>query len=463
MLNLRASKRGMVDLIVMILMIVLLLGVSVLAFIAFDRAKKEEIYVAKMRDLPAAQHAEIDATRARFAQVSNLIGFKGNADFSSPAAIKLMLEKGGSRNGALQRLNSQNPDDMNSSGIKNVTFDEKGKKMPRVIGTKEEPPVIYTWADGITVVEAIAAQDFLINSLVEEYVPSMQKQVEMQRKWRNEANDARAAAVDKGFGDLATDIEGENAALRTTHEGAIVAESTMTEASKKEMESYDNLSGQAVMDAYKAKNDAMRATMPAREAAREMGDEFQKKASRRIVDDTRDPDGYVFLVDNVSGWVWINIGQKSDVRLDMSFQVLRADPSLPSLMPIGEIRVKEILRGNVARCRIDALDDQGVMPRQGDIVRNPNFNDRQYYSYCLVGKFGGNSTRYTYQQWVTKLTEMGFHVVQTITGSTDVAILGEDWRSDKVYLKSKEEGLEFETMTEKDLMWFLGLEGPEAK
>jgi hypothetical protein len=54
-------------------------------------------------------------------------------------------------------------------------------------------------------------------------------------------------------------------------------------------------------------------------------------------------------------------------------------------------------------------------------------------------------------------------VVQTITGSTDVAILGEDWRSDKVYLKSKEEGLEFETMTEKDLMWFLGLEGPEAK
>ena len=47
--------------------------------------------------------------------------------------------------------------------------------------------------------------------------------------------------------------------------------------------------------------------------------------------------------------------------------------------------------------------------------------------------------------------------------AADVAILGEEWRSDKVYLKAKEEGLEFETMTEKDLMWFLGLEGPEAK
>ncbi len=463
MRDLRVSRRGMVDLIVMVLMIVLLLGVSVLAFIAFDRAKKEEIYVAKMRELPAAQSAEMDATKAKFAQVSSLIGFKGNADFSSPAAIKLMLEKGGMRNGALQMLNSQSPEDMNNSGIKGVTFDEKGKKMPRVGATKEGAVNVYTWADGITVVEAIAAQDFLIQNLVKEYIPSMQKQVELQRKWRDEANTARKTEVDKSFGTLATDIEAENGALKSKHEDAIVAETNMTEASKREMEAYDNLSGQAVVDAYKAKNDAMRATMPAREAAREMGDEFQKKASRRIIDDTRDPDGYVFLVDNVSGWVWINIGQASDVRLDMSFQVLRADPSLPSLMPVGEIRVKEILRGNVARCRIDALDDLGVMPRQGDIVRNPNYNARQYYSYCLVGKFGGNSSNYTYQQWVTKLTEMGFRVVQRISGSTDVAILGEDWRSDKVYLKAKEEGLEFETMTEKDLMWFLGLEGPEAK
>ena len=86
MRDLRVSRRGMVDLIVMVLMIVLLLGVSVLAFIAFDRAKKEEIYVAKMRELPAAQSAEMDATKAKFAQVSSLIGFKGNADFSSPAA-----------------------------------------------------------------------------------------------------------------------------------------------------------------------------------------------------------------------------------------------------------------------------------------------------------------------------------------------------------------------------------------
>jgi hypothetical protein len=453
----------MADLIVMILMIVLLLGVSVLAFVAFDRAKKEEIYVAHMRDLPAAQRAEIDATKAKFAQVSNLIGFKGNADFSSAAAIKLMLEKGGGRNGALQKLNSQSPDDMNNGGIKNVTFDEKGKKLPRVGNTKEEAITVYDWKDGITVLEAIAAQDFLIQNLVKDYIPSMQKQVELQRKWRDDANKARSEEVEAKYGALAKDIETKNSELASAHDAAIAAEGNMTEASKKEMEAYDNLSGQAVMDAYKAKNEAMRNTLPAREAAREMGDEFQKKASRRIIDDTRDPDGYVFLVDNVSGWVWINIGQKSDVRLDMSFQVLRADPSLPSLMPVGEIRVKEILKGNVARCRIDALDDAGVMPRQGDIVRNPNYNARQYYSYALVGKFGGNSTRYTYQQWVTKLSEMGFRVVQDIGGSTDVAILGEDWRSDPVYMKAKEQGLEFETMTEKDLMWFLGLDGPEAK
>lgn len=457
--NLRASRRGMVDLIVMILMIVLLLGVSVLAFIAMDRAKKEELYLAKMKELPAQQRAEMDATRAKFAQVSNLIGFKGNADFSSPAAIKLMLEKGGQRNGMVQKISSPNAEQVD--GLKNVTFTEK--KLPRVGGTKEEAVNIYTYADGITVLEAIAKQDELINSLVADYIPSMEKQVELQRQWLKTANDERKTAVDAGFTQLANDIYAKNAALKEKHGAAIQAETDMTEATKRQQEAYDNLSGQAVMDAYKAKNDAMRATLPAREAAREMGDEFQRKAARRTIDDTRDPDGYVFLVDNVSGWVWINIGQRSDVRLDMSFQVLRADPALPSLMPVGEIRVKEILRGNVARCRIDALDDQNVMPRQGDIVRNPNFNDRQYYSYCLVGKFGGNSSRFTYQQWVTKLHEMGFHVVQRISGSTDVAILGEDWRNDPAYIKAREEGLEFETMTEKDLMWFLGLEGPEAK
>ena len=171
----------------------------------------------------------------------------------------------------------------------------------------------------------------------------------------------------------------------------------------------------------------------------------------------------MFLVDSVSGWVWINIGQKSDVRLDMSFQVLRADSATSSLMPIGEIRVKEILKGNIARCRIDALDDQANFPIQGDVIRNPNFNSRQYFSYCLIGKFGGSSSRMTHQQWTTKLQELGFRVVTSLTGDTDVMVLGEDWKTDPLYVKAKDEGLEFEKMTEKELMWFLGLDGPESR
>ena len=200
--NLRNSKRGMVDLIVMILMIVLLLGVTVLAFIAFDRAKKEELYLAKMRELPAAQRAEMDATKAKFAQVSGLIGFKGNADFSSPAAIKQMLEKGGARNGMLQKISSSNAEQVD--GLKNVTFPEK--KLPRVGGTKEEPVSIYTYADGITVLEAIAKQDALINSLVSEYIPSMEKQVKLQRQWRDAADADRKATVDAAFTQLDKDI-----------------------------------------------------------------------------------------------------------------------------------------------------------------------------------------------------------------------------------------------------------------
>lgn len=217
--NLRNSKRGMVDLIVMILMIVLLLGVSVLAFIAFDRAKKEELYLAKMRELPAAQRAEMDATKAKFAQVSGLIGFKGNADFSSPAAIKQMLEKGGARNGMLQKISSQNPENADNSGIKNVTFTEK--KLPRVGMTKEEPVSIYTYADGITVLEAIAKQDALINSLVSEYIPSMEKQVKLQRKWRDDASTERKTVVDAAFTQLEKDIYTENEALEDKNQKAI--------------------------------------------------------------------------------------------------------------------------------------------------------------------------------------------------------------------------------------------------
>lgn len=463
MLRQSDSRRGMADLIVMILMIVLLIGVSVLAFIAFDRAKKEEAYLANLKAIPAQQKAEMDATRARFAQVSNLIGFKGNADFSSPSAIKAMLEKGGERNGVYLKISGQNPEDKASSTIKGVSGEHAVSKLPKAGGTREEKPQMYSYADGITVLEAIAAQDKLIHDLVKEHIPSMQKQAELQRTWTKEAADARKEAATTKFNEYSGNVEAANRSLNEKNAEAITAEEALSAAAKRETEAYDALSGQAIMDAIEEKFRKMRETLPARQSSVEMQDQVAAKQARRMKDDQRDADGYVFLVDTVSGWVWINIGQKSDVRLDMSFQVLRADPSLPSLMPVGEVRVKEILRGNIARCRIDALDDPTIMPKQGDIIRNPNFNDRQYFSYCLVGKFGGGNSRFTYQQWVTKLTDLGFRIVPTIRADTDVAILGADWNEDPIFKAAREEGLDFERMTEKELMWFLGLEGPESR
>ncbi|MHC4840920.1 MAG: hypothetical protein ACYTDT_08200, partial [Planctomycetota bacterium] len=90
----RNSLRGMVDLIFMILMIVLVIGMGTLAFFAFDAAQKEKLYVARIQQVPAKQQAELDSTRARYAEICELIGFKGNADFSSEAAIRITLQNG---------------------------------------------------------------------------------------------------------------------------------------------------------------------------------------------------------------------------------------------------------------------------------------------------------------------------------------------------------------------------------
>src|SRR5690606_15090873 len=90
----RASRRGMVDLIVMIVMIVFLLGMATLAWLTYDKAQKERSYLAALREIPAKQRAEIDSVRARYADLSSLIGFKGHADFTSPDEIAHLLEEG---------------------------------------------------------------------------------------------------------------------------------------------------------------------------------------------------------------------------------------------------------------------------------------------------------------------------------------------------------------------------------
>jgi hypothetical protein len=171
----------------------------------------------------------------------------------------------------------------------------------------------------------------------------------------------------------------------------------------------------------------------------------------------------VFLADEDSGSVWIDIGQRTGLHVGQTFQVVRPDASRSSEVQIGEIRVKQLLEGNVARCHVDSLDDPSMFPRAGDLIKNPNFSARQYQKWALVGTFGGTFTKHTRQQLIDILRRTGFQVVETIDETVDAVIIGGNWMSDPEWMKAKELMLNIETYPEEEVLHFLGMSGPDRK
>lgn len=454
---LRASRRGIADLIVMIVMIVFLLGMGALAFFAYDKSQSEKAYVARLRQIPARQSAEIDATRARYAEVCSLIGFKGDADYSSPEAIRQMLKAGGEVVADYYEISATDPEKKGS-----ISGTDKAKAA-KVNGTRKNGTKVYEFMDAVTLQKAIGAQDNVITQLVGAHIPKILKQRELQRTFRNEAAAERAATSKAKYDEANTSIEAANRAVEGKNQEVAAKETELGEAAKAEYDAYARLDSPEMRSSRESAFAKLRDTAAARAKAIEAQRQARLKSDARRFDDSRDPDGMVFLVDRKSGWVWINIGQRNDVRLNQTFQVLRADASRSSDQPIGEIRVKEVLEGNVARCRVDALDDPAVYPEAGDIIKNPNFSKRQYQTYALVGKFGGSYSTHTRQELVDMLLGLGYRVVSTIDGATDAVIVGGDWLDDETFKSAKERQLNFETYTEEELLYFLGYAGPDPK
>lgn len=455
----RNNRRGMVDLIFMILMIVLVLGMATLAFFAYDNAEKEKVYVARIEQVPAKQLAELDSTRARYAEVCKLIGFKGNADFSSEAAIRLRLQNAVGYDPKLG-LDDQDLQKIETYGITAASPGEKGQVVMssagRIDGVAKNSEPVYEYSSTYTVEKALGAQDELINSLVTKGVPDLRKQRENQREWHNaevKIADDNSTATDKKVADQ---LEADTSILRSEAEKASQAEADLAEAQAKENEAFVGLNNKETRDATNRVFDKQKEILLERQRTSGVQRDYRSKSNTRSRDDSRDFDGAIFQVDEESGWVWINIGKASDVRLNTTFQVLRADTSNSSEVSVGEIRVKELLGRNMARCRVDNLDDQGVYPEQGDLIRNPNFSSRQYQTYCLVGEFGGKFSELTKQQITDMLRGAGFTVVSKVTGATDALVIGGNWTKDPEFEKAKEERYNLETFSVEDVLFFLG-------
>lgn len=463
----------MVDLIVMIVMIVFLLGMGTLAFITYDKAQKEKQYLAALREIPARQTAELDSVKARYAEISNYIGFKGDAAYSSPKAIQTLLNEGGDM--TVDYYSVADASGASEPFVGTVQNETIRFKIIRDDGTEEEVSVpvrqirstewrkdkLYSKTDVKTLQSALGRQDAMIHDLVQDYIPRIKSQRSFQSRVKGEKAAFKATESETLYGNLNSAIETADADVKANQQTVASAEQRLAEAMRKEVETYKRLDSDAVREAREAAFAQAREAAAARREAREAMEAYRIQADKRRIDDSRDPDGAIFLVDPKSGYVWINIGQKSDVRKNQTFQVLRADASRSSELPIGEIRVQEVLRGNIARCRVDALDDASVYPQAGDIIRNPNFSDRQYHSWALVGEFGGSYSKLTRQQLTDLLRSVGFRVTTSIDATTDAVVIGGNWDKDPEFIRAEERRLNFEKYPEEEVLWFLGMTGPE--
>lgn len=467
----RHSRRGIVDLVVMIVMIVVLLGMGTLAFLTYDKAQKEKQYLAALREIPARQRAELDSVKARYAEVSMYIGFKGEAAYSSPTAIQTLLDEGSVVVADYYTAEGAGGSALSGTGTSTITVrvrdPETGEMKDQKITiqtinkTSRNEKTVYERLDTPNLQAALGRQDELINSLVTQHIPGIREQRKVQQTQKERASGEKATQSETKYNGVASEIETANAEMQTRQQDVASAEQRLAESMKKENTAYMELDSSRVRDLRESAFEAAREAAVARKQAREAMEAYRVQSDKRRIDDSRDPDGAIFLVDNKSGYVWINVGQKSDVRPNQTFQVLRADASRNSDLQIGEIRVQEVLRGNIARCRVDALDDPNIYPEAGDIIRNPNFSDRQYHSWALVGEFGGQFTSYTRQQLTDLLRGLGYRVTTSIDATTDAVIIGGNWDQDPEFMKAEERRLSFEKYPESEVLWFLGLIGPD--
>lgn len=458
----RNSQRGLVDLVFMILMIVLVIGAGAAIFFTYDASQKEKTYISRLQQVPAQQQSQLDSTRARYAEVCQLIGFKGNADYSSEVAIKMALEFGAQdiveyytvdKGGAATReVNTVNVNGGSAGFDKEINGVEKAEKP------------VYKFNETSTIEKALGAQDMMINDLVSAAIPSLRSERMLHRKWRDEAIADAKVEGDKIDGELEIAIRGNSETRGESLEGVLEAASEevkdaeveLGNALKEENSEYSKLGDEETRARTEEVFRKTRDIEKQRQEASRVQGNHRIKSGNRGKDDSRDPDGAIFQVDEESGWVWINIGKASDVRLNSTFQVLRADTSNSSEVAVGEIMVKQLLGNNMARCRVDNLDDPSVYPQQGDLIRNPNYSSRQYQIYALVGEFGGTYSKLTRQQIVDMLRGAGFTVVSKVNGATDALVIGGNWLEDPEFQKADEKRYNLEMLTVEDVLYFLG-------
>jgi len=453
----RLARRGeaRLDIIVMILVIVAVLGMGTWAFVAYGAYVDDEPVVVRMENAPVALEAEYrsllataDAAPAALGHASadsvqsQIFSFTGDANnkFPIPAERPAYFNPAA---GAVSVVLDRN------SG---VSVDDNGKFTGAELVTEA-----YVRNDVTTLVGLIDAQHRRINTLLDAISVwgDIHKAESAKTKQAYDAYVARAKQfVDVDTKEFFNTMDARLKAAVTTHVAAVNEEADEL--------AQTNVTLSASLDSLNAARNTLaeqRAKVgPAMVAAALARDEAWNLAAQRAewLAANKDFSGFVEQVDPKSGYVWINLGQLDNVRREMSFQVFTPTATGTATVLIGELRIKDVLGEHLSRCRIDYLKDDKVLPKVGDYIKNTNFARNPYKLYSFVGDFGGSNSKYSKQQLTDMLQGVGL-TVRAPSRDIEVVVIGNNHQNDPAFRKLKEDGVVFASMTERDLLYMLGI------
>ena len=457
----RRGNKGPSLLIPMIVVIFAWLGLS---YYCYDLAEKNKI----LRD----SHAETKKKLVEYAAQQNFnrveqeklatqIGFTGSSvrsnDFTmrrlinelkplSYAYFSVTLDPGRPDQGLTPMGRDDVAPQMNSSNPYSIERDLQHltNKLPQ--GFVIQTSTLYAGVQDMEGV--IGAQDEFINKLLDAN-RSLQQALIANHSATNTEHEAEIKATNDAMRERDRALEASTQNMLDRIGEADQVEGNFFEQQKELNQFYTTLWRGELLEKLKELAQARREREQMRVAV-----DRQVVDTEQMVDQVREDlvgrnhhDGTVYFVDNDNRWCYINLGRKDGAKPDMTFNVLRFQHTEAPLQ-VGIIKVKQVLSERTSWCDIITTLEEDVPIRAGDKIADAGYWRHHPQKYALVGKFGGEYTRYSRAQTMQMLRNAGFDVTPEVTRFTQVVVLGGDFRDDDQYISIfDEDGALFEART----------------
>ncbi|MBK8974805.1 MAG: hypothetical protein IPM29_02670 [Planctomycetes bacterium] len=138
----------------------------------------------------------------------------------------------------------------------------------------------------------------------------------------------------------------------------------------------------------------------------------------RLVNPKQAPDGMVLEASEAAGLAWINLGRRDMLPVGTPFEIV--SQSTGTVKGSGVVTRLEQTR---AMLRVTSVKDRFDPIQPGDQVRNDLYSPEMSHNIYLLGRFGAPFPRPLLK---TLLEELGNHVVDELSPSVDLVLVGSD-------------------------------------